>query len=280
MRRWDSMSAIPVLTFEMTDDGPVLRREDPSLADASSLLPGGTYSTLRTYGGRGVVRFDAHLRRLEESAGLTGSAPSIDRDDARDLVATALDRTRHPESRLRLTFAPPRLLVSVEAFEPLPRALYEAGAACVTLPRVRREKPRVKDTRFIPTALRAYRDLPPGVQEGLLVAEDGAILEGLSSNFSSIVDGALCTEEARALAGITRTLAIEAAESQGYAVRGAVSRQELMRAGEAFLTSVSREVLPVVSIDGDSVGDGRVGPHVRAVMQGFAALIRGETESI
>ena len=280
MRRWGFMSATPVLTFEMTDDGPVLRREDPSLADASSLLPGGTYSTLRTYGGRGVVRFDAHLRRLQESAGLTGSGPSIDREAARGLVATALDRTRHPESRLRLTFAPPRLLVSVEAFEPLPRALYEAGVACVTLPRVRREKPRVKDTRFIPTALRAYRDLPPGVQEGLLVAKDGAILEGLSSNFFSIVDGALCTEEDRALAGITRTLAIEAAESQGCPVRGAASREELVRAEEAFLTSVSREVLPVVTIDGEPVGDGRVGPRVRAIVEAFADLIRRETERI
>ena len=54
-------------------------------------------------------------------------------------------------------------------------------------------------------------------------------------------------------------------------------RDELPRVDEAFITSVSREVLPVVRIDGRPVGDGGVGPRTRAIMDGLAALVRRET---
>jgi branched-subunit amino acid aminotransferase/4-amino-4-deoxychorismate lyase len=59
--------------------------------------------------------------------------------------------------------------------------------------------------------------------------------------------------------------------------RRAVRRDELRHLEEGFITSVSREVLPVVRIDGRLVGDGGVGPRTRAIMDGLAALVRRET---
>jgi branched-chain amino acid aminotransferase len=272
------MPATGVLTLETTRDGARRVGEDRSLAGASARLPAGVYTTLRTYGGQGVVRFDAHLHRLEESAALQGRPATIDRDAARHLVAAALSESRHPESRLRLTFAPPRLFVSVEAFEPLPRSRYEGGVACVTLPRLHRDQPHVKDTRFIPTARRAYRQLTAGIEEGLLLAEDGAVLEGLSSNFFALLDGTLHTEEERVLAGITRALVLEVAEPRVRVVWHPVRRDELARISEAFITSASREVLPVVQIDHEVIGDGRVGRITRTIMDAFASLVRLEAE--
>jgi branched-chain amino acid aminotransferase len=272
------MPSTGVLTLEMTRDGARRLGEDRSLAEASARLPAGAYTTLRTYGGRGVVRLDAHLHRLEESAGLQGRPGTVDRDAARHLVAAALRGSTHPESRLRLTFAPPRLFVSVEAFVPLPRSRYEEGVACVTLPRLHRDQPHVKDTRFIPTARRVYGQLPSGIEEGLLLAEDGAVLEGLSSNFFAVLDGALQTDEERVLAGITRALVLEVAEPRVRVVWRPVRRDELARAGEAFITSASREVLPVVRIDQETIGDGRVGRVTRTIMDAFAALVRLEAE--
>jgi branched-chain amino acid aminotransferase len=267
-----------VLTLEMTDGGARRVREDPSLVDASAHLPAGAYSTLRTYRGRGVVRLDAHLRRLEESVGSPDGRPPIEPGAARELVTAALDETRHPESRLRLTYAPPRLFVSIEPFVPPPRTLYEQGVACVTVQQVHRDQPHVKDTRFIPTARRAYGELPPGIEEGLLVADDGSLLEGLSSNFFAVLDDTVHTEEDRALLGITRALVLEAAGARARVARRAVRRHELPRLGEAFITSASREVLPVVRIDDEPVGDGGVGPHTRAIMRGLAAIIQREAE--
>jgi branched-chain amino acid aminotransferase len=269
------MGGTGIPTYEAEPAGLRLVGRHASLAASSAELPAGAYTTLRTYGGRGLVRLDQHLRRLEESAALLGQAGTIDPPAARRAITLSLNATANAESRLRLTFAPPRLFVAVEPFTPLPRRLYEQGVACVTLD-VRRQEPHSKDTRFIAAAQAAYRRLPEGVEEGLLVGEDGAILEGLSSNFFAVVGGVLRTEEERALIGVTRSLVLEVAKNIVPVERRAVRAFDLSRVAEAFVTSVSREVLPVVRIDGRPVGDGRVGPRTRAIMAGFAALVERE----
>jgi len=269
------MGGTGIPTYEADPTGLRLVGRHASLAASSAELPAGAYTTLRTYGGRGLVRLDQHLRRLEESAVLQGQAGTIDRSAARRAITLSLNATANSESRLRLTFAPPRLFVAVEPFAPLPRRLYEQGVECVTLD-VQRQKPHSKDTRFIAAAQAAYRRLPAGVEEGLLVGEGGALLEGLSSNFFAVVGGVLRTEEERALIGVTRSLVLEVAEDIVPVERRAVRIDDLPDVAEAFVTSVSREVLPVVRIDGRPVGDGRVGPRTRAIMAGFAALVERE----
>jgi branched-chain amino acid aminotransferase len=268
-----------VATFEADRDRVRLIGRHDRLAQASAALPGGAYTTFRTYGGRSVVRFPRHVRRLERSVALEGRAAPLDAAAARRLVRAALDATGHPETRLRLTFSPPRLFVSVEPFSPLPRALYEAGAAAVTLP-LRRDIPEAKDTRFIATAASAYARLPPGVEEGLLESDEGDLLEGLSSNLFAVLAGTLRTEEARALPGVTRSLVLEVAEGLLPVIRRAVRRDDLGRLSEAFLTSASRGVLPLVRIDGRAVGDGRVGEATRRIMAGFQEAIRREAETV
>ena len=268
-----------VLTFEAGEAGLLPLGRHESLAAASAALPAGAYTSLRTYGGRGVVRLDAHFRRLEESTALQGRPGAVDAATARRAIAGALDATRHEESRLRLTFAPPRLFVAVEPFTPLPARLYAEGVACVTLA-IRRDNPHSKDTRFIATAQQAYARLPEGIEEGLLVADDGALLEGLSSNFFAISGGELRTEQERVLAGVTRSLVLEVAERLLPVRRAAVLESELSLVDEAFVTSVSREVLPVVRVDGRALGDGRVGPKTRVILEAFEALVEQERERL
>lgn len=268
-----------VLTYEATTAGAALLREDATLADASLSLPPGAYTTFRTYGGRAVVRLGTHLRRLEESIALQGRPAPLGAESARRALVAALRDADLPEARVRLTFSPPAFYVSVARFAPPPAGLYERGVACATL-RLRRENPHAKDSRFVATVQEAYGRLPPGVEEGLLVAEDGAILEGLSSNFFAVLEGALHTEDARALAGITRGLVLEVAHGRLPLVLRAATTSELGRVSEAFLTSVSREVLPVTRIDGEPVGSGRVGPHTQGIRAAFADLVRREAEDL
>jgi branched-chain amino acid aminotransferase len=169
--------------------------------------------------------------------------------------------------------------VSVEPFEPVPPALYRDGVACLTFP-FQRENPHAKDTRFIATAAGAYGTLPPGVHEGLLLGDDGSLLEGLSSNFFAVRKGVLQTEEERVLLGVTRALVLEAAEGLLPVERVAVRKAQLGETAEAFLTSVSRGVLPVVRIDAITLGNGRPGPHTRAVMAAFDDLVRREAQPV
>jgi branched-chain amino acid aminotransferase len=268
-----------VVSFESAASGLVCLGRHESLAEAQAALPEGAYTTLRTYGGNGVVRLAAHLRRLEDSAALEGTPGRLDKDGARAALGRALREAGHAESRVRLTFAPPRLFIAVEPFTPLDPGLYERGVACVTL-ELRRGNPQAKDTRFIATAREAYARLPPGVEEGLLVADDGTLLEGLSSNFFALLGGVLRTEQERVLEGVTRSLAIEAAEPVVALLRKGVRRDELPLLTEAFITSVSRELLPVVRVDGRPVGDGRVGQKTRAILEAFAALVAREREEL
>src|SRR5262245_51343048 len=274
-----AMAEPRVATFEAGPQGLLPLGRHESLAASSAALPPGAYTSLRTYGGRGVVRLAAHFRRLEESAALQRRPGAIDADAARRAIAAALDATPRRESRLRLTFAPPRRFVAIEPFTPLPARLYSEGVACVTLA-LQRDNPHSKDTRFIATAQQAYARLPEGVEEGLLVAEDGALLEGLSSNFFGVRGGELHTEDERVLAGVTRSLVLEVSERLLPVIRTAIRKHELGLVDEAFITSVSREVLPVVRIDGRPLGDGRVGSRTRRILEAFAALVEREREPL
>jgi branched-chain amino acid aminotransferase len=265
-----------VRTFEITNGDAREKGPAESLAGASSRLPHGAYTTLRTYGGDRVVRFAQHVRRLEESAGTPGA---LDEDGVRAGVAAAVRAGAYPESRLRLTWVPPRLFAAVERFEPLAPALYAGGVACVTLP-VRRQNPHAKDTRFLETAAAAYGALPEGRHEGLMVGEDGSILEGLSSNFFAVREGILHTEEERALLGVTRSLVLEVARNVLPLATTAIRVDQLGEVGESFITSASRGILPVVKIDEAWIGSGKPGALTCDLRARFEDQIAREAEPL
>jgi branched-chain amino acid aminotransferase len=266
-------------SFEVNPAGLARLEPSRSLADASAALPAGAYTTFRTYGGDRVWRLDHHVRRLEESAALQGHHGTVDPARLRRALAETLRATGHPESRFRVTFAPPRLFVSVEPFAALPEAAYEEGVRCVTVA-AHRDNPHSKDTRFVATAPQVYQALPPDAHEGLLAGEDGVLLEGLSSNFFAVRDGALCTEEERVLPGLTRALVLELAAPRLPRGPRGLRREELPHAQEAFLTSASRGVLPVVRVDEVTVGNGRPGALTRELRAGFDARVLQEAETV
>lgn len=262
--------------FEADEGRLVPLPEAATFAAASERLPQGSYTTLRTYGGTGVVRLAQHVRRLEDSL---PSRVELPLTSVRWAIAEALKVTGHPESRIRVTFAPPRLFVAVEAFTPPDPAVTRTGVACMTL-RLRRERPEAKDTRFLETAQEAYAAMPAMVHEGLITADDGAILEGLSSNFFAIKAGRLHTEEGRALAGVTRSMVLELAEGVVPRGEGPVHVSDVPALEEAFITSVSREILPVVRIDGSVIAGGKPGPRTEALIRRFADAVLEETEKL
>lgn len=280
-----------VTTFEVVAEHVNKIAEHDSMREASAQLPEGAYTTFRTYNGNRILRLNQHLRRLEESVVLMGKTNERIDAAARRAMSDAIRDTHYPESRFRLTYAPPRFFVSVEPFTPLPHSLYEAGAWCVTVS-LQRDTPHAKSTTFIASAADAYRALPEGANEGLMIAEDGAVLEGLSSNFFALLpsrmggvkDGELTlhTEEARALIGVTRSLVIEVAQSApGVPISTrAVTCNDLPQVRECFITSVSREILPVVKIDGLVIGDGKPGQVTRELMRRFRDLVAREAEPL
>jgi branched-subunit amino acid aminotransferase/4-amino-4-deoxychorismate lyase len=267
----------PVATFEWTPGGARCVGRFGSLTEAQGALPAGSYTTLRTYGGRRVLRLEQHRVRLLES--LPTPAPQLPMDELVAALRSVLDATAHAESRLRLTLAPPQLFLSVEPFVALPEELREKGASCITVP-LHRERPHAKDTRFIDTAARVLAAMPAGTHETLMVDDDDSILEGLSSNFFAISGGELRSERERVLLGVTRSLVLEVAAGLLPVRETAIVRSELPQTTECFITSVSREVLPVTRIDGVPVGDGRPGPLTLEVARRFADLVYREARAL
>jgi D-alanine transaminase len=265
-----------VVTYEAGSGDLQSLRVDASLAEASAALPRGAYSSLRTYGGDRVLRFADHLARLR---GSVAGGSSLDADRLGAALRNAIAAGGHPESRLRVTWAPPRLFVTVEPFTPLPTGWYVDGVAAATV-REHRLQPHAKDTAFIATAATRYASLPAGVHEGLMVAEDGAILEGLSSNVFFVCDGVLRTEDDRVLPGVTRSIVLELAAGVLPVELRALDIEDLADARECFITSASREVLPVVVVDGAQVGDGRPGPVATELRERFAQAVEREARSV
>jgi branched-chain amino acid aminotransferase len=263
------------------------------MSAASAALPEGAYTTFRTYQGDKVLRLGQHVRRLEESAALMGQTGILNEATVRAYAREALQSARSqsnwraPEARFRLTFAPPNLFIAIEPFTPYPARLYEEGVRCVTVA-LHRNNPHAKSTAFIASAADAYTQLPAGAHEGLMIGEDGAVLEGLSSNFFAVMpppqplprqagEGlTLHTEEARVLIGVTRSLVLEVAQAVLPVSSQAISLAELPLAHECFITSVSREILPVVQIDDVVIGDAKPGLITQTLMQRFAAMVQRE----
>jgi branched-chain amino acid aminotransferase len=109
----------------------------------------------------------------------------------------------------------------------------------------------------------------------ILLDHDGNVTEGPGYNVLALVGDRLLTPESGALEGITRRTVIELAAEEGIeAELVSMPEEELRRAGEVFATSTAGGVMPIVSLDGDPVGDGTAGPVTRRLREGYWAAHR------
>jgi D-alanine transaminase len=137
------------------------------------------------------------------------------------------------------------------------------GIAVVTVPDIRWSRVDIKSVALLPNVLAKQAARDRDAREAWLVDAHGRVTEGASSNAWIVSrDGKLITHSLGRdiLAGITRAVVIDVLKAQGLAFEErAFSVEEAYAAREAFVTSASQTVLPVVSIDGRPVGNGAPG---------------------
>lgn len=175
---------------------------------------------------------------------------------------------------------PPSVVVTARAADPSAGAAKaRAGVKVITLPDNRWERVDIKSVGLLPNVLAKQQARESGAFEAWFLDKDGFVTEGASTNAWIVTaDGILVTRPAEAgiLRGITRTVLFEVARAQGLRIEErAFSRQEALAAREAFVSSASGIVLPVVAIDGKSVGAGVPGPvaqELRARFHEFAEM--------
>lgn len=244
----------------------------PDFDTITTELPPGLYTTFRTYAGRTkVLGLQSHLERLYLPAKAQGIVPTVRRpEDFRQILFELLSRFDVPEARVRLildaSVEPGTIYVLIQALRSLPDEVYQNGVRLETS-RSSREKPSLKRTTFINETSLERNRIGGDVFE-LLLTDKGRILEGMTSNFFYVRDNVLCTAGRGVLMGVTRQTVIALARREGmnYCIR-ALRVNELPTINEAFITSSSRGVVPVVGIDAYPVGDGSVGPVTRTLMK-------------
>ena len=151
--------------------------------------------------------------------------------------------------------------------------LAETGIKVVTVAENRWPRVDIKSVALLPNVLARQEALDRGAKEAWFVDADGLVTEGASANAWIVTqDGAIVTRSANSgiLKGITRTVTLEVTKSPAKRVEErAFSVAEAIAAREAFQTSATLTVMPVVEIDGKKIGDGRPGPVARALRARF-----------
>jgi branched-chain amino acid aminotransferase len=233
----------------------------PTLDAVSLQLPEGVYTTLRTYERDRVLGLSTHLQRLVDSHAALKRHRPIDLAAIRSAVRDIIRRENLPAARLRITtpFDGDQVFISVEPFESYPAACYTHGVRCATT-RLTRDTPQAKQTNFIAPSRTVKAESDSEVHELLLVDDEGRILEGISSNFFALFGGELRTAGSGVLEGVTRRIVLTLAQAIAPIDCTAITLNDLPHADEAFITSSSREVMPIVQIDEQIIGAGQPGP--------------------
>jgi branched-chain amino acid aminotransferase len=249
---------------------------ESSLDAITRQLPDGYYSTFRTYEMcTRVIGLSAHLQRL----------PHADASSLRRNLLLLLEPYRPREARVRVMETKQgQFYISIEPLKLLPHEVYENGVRAETTS-IQRNDPRTKSTAFISASDKERKHLAKkGIFEALLV-RNGKILEGMTSNFFYVMQvGNLRyagTAQRNILLGVTRRMVIRAARGRGLEVR--YQPLELNQAPalkEAFITSSSRGIVPVIQINDVLIGQGRVGRVTKELMAAYAEAVLKNSEKI
>jgi branched-chain amino acid aminotransferase len=181
--------------------------------------------------------------------------------------------------------APLRVVIAAPLLLP-PAANYERGIAVRLLSASRptddARAAGAKASNYLANLLAVHEAKQKGAQEALMLGKGGQILEGASSNLFIVKGDRVRTPEPQPgiLVGITRATVLRAAAAEGVAVEeGEIRPEDLFSADEAFITSSIREVMPVVSADGHTIGDGAPGTVTKSLHTAYLRLVAEATGS-
>jgi branched-chain amino acid aminotransferase len=273
-------------------DGRVYAEHDAriSVFDHGFLYGEGVYETLRTYN-RGPFLYDRHVQRLRASARMIAlPVPFSDAELLARIGDTILALDEHGEVYLRilltrgvgeLSYDPaacsaPTTVIIVKPHVDPPAEAFERGIRISLVATLRNHpgslNPLIKSNNLLNNALAMQEAYQRGGEEALMRNYRGELAECSQSNFFLVRDGAALTPplDAGLLAGVTRAYVFDLGHAIGIPVRDAVLREtDLDSAEEAFITSTTRELMPVVQIDERRIGRGLPGPITRRLLEEF-----------
>ncbi len=242
----------------------------------------GVYTVSNTSNSTQTLLLGAHLDRLEDSARRENIPLKYDRQQLRAALRRMILDSGYDDARFRISVsaaAPSELLLSIEPFLPPAPTLIEQGTRCITASEVR-HNPAAKTSDWMHLRVSLVAARQKEIYETFLVDARGCILEGLSSNFFAIQNAELRTADDGMLAGIARKVVLQICQGILPVKREAPRVGEISDFSEAFLTSSSRGIIPVVELDGVMIGAGKVGTKTLALRDAYQHWVGEHLEEL
>ncbi|MEM7082577.1 MAG: aminotransferase class IV [Pseudomonadota bacterium] len=263
---------------------PIEQAKIPAL-DRGFLFGDAIYEVIPVYQGQ-LFRAGSHIDRLMDGLAKIHIASSFDAQEWRTVFATtakangAIDQyiylqvTRgvsHYRDHATPSDIDPLVFAMSQKLPPRAKAALEHGIATTLLPDTRWSRCDIKSTSLLANVLLRQRAIDDDCVEAILHA-DGFVTEGAASTIMMAVDGTLVVppNSNAILPGTTRRLVEELADTAGIPCQTTrLALDVFMRADEVMLSAATKELLPVTSVDGKAVGNGRPGPIWAALDSAF-----------
>lgn len=252
-----------------------------SIFDRGFTFGDGVYEVIPVYGGR-LFRLQQHLDRLQYSLGeIRLLPPFANLEITRVLERLLTDINGDASIYLQITRGsaprnhafPDKVQATVLAYAQdvvyPDQATREAGVSAVCFPDQRWERCDIKSVSLLANVLARQYAHEHGAAEAVLF-RDGKLTEGAASTLFVVHEGQLLTTASghSILPGITRELVLELACNHGLSCQQTdITESQVKTADELWLSSSTKEILPIVSLDGESVGAGVPGPHYHQVIR-------------
>lgn len=264
-----------------------------SVMDRGFLFGDGVYEVIPSYGGY-FLGLEPHLDRLDASLAAIRLDNPLGREEWHAVLGRLIAATPGVDQAVYLQVtrgvAPerdhlcpdgiaPTVFAVAKPIKPRQPEIAERGVSCITRPDIRWLRGEIKSISLVAAVMMRREAADAGALETIMV-RDGMVTEGAVSNVFMVSGGALLTPPTGhlLLPGITRQLALELAREHAMPLREQPIPIETLRAAdEIWLSSSTREVLPVTLLDGEPVGSGRPGPlwqRMDALYQGYKNEVR------
>lgn len=264
--------------------------------DRGFLFGDGVYEVIPAYQGR-LFRLRDHLQRLDNSLQGIGMENPLSYDEWEEILERLVDQQPEIDQSVYLQVTRgiyakrdhnfPELieatvLAMCSPFGHPGSSINEQGISAITIDDIRWDYCNIKTTALLANVLLRQQAVETGNHEAILIRNNNAT-EGAASNLFIVVDGQIITppKSQALLPGITRDVVLELAEENHLNYCEAdISQQQLESADEVWLTSSTREIMPVTQLNDRSVGDGKPGPvwqQMYQLYQEFKIIMRGQT---
>lgn len=262
-----------------------------SAYDVSVLRGFGIFDFLRTYRQQPFM-LKEHVQRLFNSAKALDIKLPWTKEEIVQIVLEGIHKNRKltEDFNIRIvvtggvgvdsvTPGNPSLIVMFAPVADFPKSYFTDGVKIITYP-AKRVIAEAKSLNYLIGILALQKAKKENAVEAVYVDEKGKLYEGTTSNFFAVVGKTLITPKDEVLIGITRQVLVKLVKKHGIKLAERdLFYKDVPKFKEAFLTASNKEVMPVVKIDAKKVGNGKVGPITKKIMEEFKILTDSYTFS-